>query len=169
MSEKAKKNDSATLRRFWKAIRQWKDRVRYLHGDPHFVAMGMAIGAFVAATPSMPFQTAIAVALAFVLRSSKVAAAVGVWLSNPITLPIFYFASYKLGNLVFGISDVNEMGGEPVNILKLGTDIAIAAVIGGIIIGLCLAVVTYFITRKIYAKIRSCEKMNHSRACEGRL
>ena len=112
---------------------------------------------------------AIAVALAFVLRSSKVAAAVGVWLSNPITFPVFYLASYKLGIFVFGISDANEMGGEPVNILKLGTEIAIATVIGGIIIGLCLAVVTYFITRKIYSKIRSCEKMDHSNACESRL
>ena len=61
------------------------------------------------------------------------------------------------------------MGDEPVNIFKLGTEIAIAAVIGGIIIGLCLAVVTYFITRKLYAKIRSCEKMNQSSACESRL
>ncbi len=169
MREKTAKTNRATVRRFWKGIQPWKDRIKYLHGDPHFVAMGMAIGAFVAATPTMPFQTAIAVALAFVLRSSKVAAAVGVWLSNPITFPVFYLAGYKLGILVFGISDVNEMGGEPVNILKLGTEIAIAAVIGGIIIGLCLAAVTYFITRKIHAKVRSCENMNHNSACESRL
>jgi len=70
--------------RFRLRIQQWRNRVKKFQGDPHFVAMGMAIGVFVAATPSMPFQTAIAVALAFILRSSKAAAAIAVWLSNPI-------------------------------------------------------------------------------------
>ena len=169
MKEEPEKTKSAIVRRFWKEIQQWKRRVKNLHGDPHFVAMGMAIGAFVAATPSMPFQTAIAVTLAFILRSSKIAAAIGVWLCNPITFPVFYLASYKLGTLLFGISDANEIGGEPVNILKLGTGIAIAAVVGGIVIGICLAIVTYFITRITYTKFCSCEKMNHSSACESRL
>ena len=146
---------------FRRRIQQWKNRLKNFHGDPHFVALGMAIGVFVAATPSMPFQTGIAVALAFILRSSKAAAAIGVWISNPITFPVFYLASYKVGTLLFGISSTDNFGGEPVDVLKLGAEVTIAAVTGGIIIGLCLAVTTYFITRKIYTKIRSHEKVNH--------
>ena len=148
-------------RQFWKRILQWKKSVKSFHGDPHFVAMGLAIGVFVAATPSMPFQTAIAIALAYILRSSKSAAVIGVWISNPITFPVFYLASYKVGTLLFGISAAYNFGGEPVDVLKLGADVTIAAVTGGIIIGLCLAVTTYFITRKIYTKIRSREKLYH--------
>ena len=146
---------------FRRRIQQWKNLLKNFHGDPHFVAMGIAIGVFVAATPSMPFQTVIAVALAFILRSSKAAAAIGVWISNPITFPVFYLASYKVGALLFGISSTYKFGGEPVDVLKLGAEVTIAAVTGGIIIGLCLAVATYFITRKIYTKIRSREKLNH--------
>ena len=163
-----KETDSAKSsipRQFWIRFQQWKKRVKNFHGDPHFVAMGMAIGVFVAATPSMPFQTAIAVALAFILRSSKAAAAIGVWLSNPITFPVFYLASYKVGALLFGTSAAYDPGREPVNILKLGTEITIAAVTGGIIIGLCLATATYLITRKIYTKIRSRKKINHKITC----
>ena len=169
MKEETENIKSSIPRPFRLRIQQWKNRVKNFQGKPHFVAMGMAIGVFVAATPSMPFQTAIAVALAFILRSSKAAAAIAVWLSNPITFPVFYLASYKVGTLLFGISAAYDPGGEPVDILKLGAGVTIAAVTGGIIIGLCLAIATYFITRKIYTKIRSCEKLKHNSACENRL
>ena len=169
MKEETNNTKSSIPRQFRLRIQQWKNRVKNFQGDPHFVAMGMAIGVFVAATPSMPFQTAIAVALAFILRSSKAAAAIAVWLSNPITFPVFYLASYKVGTLLFGISASYDAGGKPVDILKLGADITVAALTGGIIIGLCLAVTAYLITRKIYTKIRSREKLNHNSACKSRL
>ncbi len=162
MKVAAVKPKNKILRQLRIRIQQCKNRVKNFHGDPHFVAKGMAIGVFVAATPSMPFQTAIAIVLALILRSSKAAAVIGVWLSNPITFPVFYLASYKVGALLFGISAAYNAGDEPVGILKLGADITIAAITGGIIIGLCLAIVTYFITRKIYTKIRSCGKMTHT-------
>jgi uncharacterized protein (DUF2062 family) len=70
---------------------------------------------------------------------------------------------------IFGISAAFDPGSKPVDILKLGAEVTIATVTGGIIIGLCLAIATYFITRKIYTKIRSCEKLNHNSTCESRL
>ena len=106
MKVEADKTKSSISRQLWIRILQFKNRLINFHGDPQFVARGMAIGVFVAATPSMPFQTAIAIALAFILRSSKAAATIGVWISNPITFPIFYLASYKVGTLLFGISAV---------------------------------------------------------------
>ena len=169
MKEETNDTKSSIPRQFRLKIEQWTNRVKNFSGDPHFVAMGMAIGVFVAATPTMPFQTAIAIAFAYVLRSSKAAAAIGVWLSNPITFPVFYLASYKLGTLFFGISASYEAGGKPVHILKLGADITIAALTGGIVIGLCLATATYFITRKIYTKFRPCGRLNQNGACESRL
>ena len=62
MKEVMNNTKSSIPRQIWIRIQQWKNRVNNFHGDPHFVAMGMAIGVFVAATPSMPFQTAIAIA-----------------------------------------------------------------------------------------------------------
>jgi hypothetical protein len=63
-------------------IKHWMNRTKALNGEPRYAAMGMAVGIFVSATPTIPFQTLIAVALAFIMRGSKAAAAVGVWLSN---------------------------------------------------------------------------------------
>ena len=137
----------------------WINCTKALNGEPRYVAMGMAIGVFVSATPTIPFQTFIAVALSFIMRGSKAAAAIGVWLSNPITFPVFYLASYKTGTFLFGISTVHDFSGQPASdLLKLGFDITLAAIAGGIFIGIFLAIGAYFITSKIVTKIRSREK-----------
>ena len=140
-------------------IKHWAKRTRALNGEPRYVAMGMAAGIFVSATPTIPFQTIIAVALAFIMRGSKSAAALGVWLSNPITFPVFYLASYKIGAFLFGISTDTDIAGHTASdLLKLGFDISLAAITGGIVIGIILAVGAYIITHKIVGKIRSREK-----------
>ena len=140
-------------------IRHWAKRTKALNGEPRYVAMGMAVGIFVSATPTIPFQTIIAVALAFIMRGSKAAAALGVWLSNPITFPVFYLASYKIGAFLFGISTDTDIAGQTTpDLLKLGFDISLAAITGGVIIGIILAIGAYIITYKIVRKIQSREK-----------
>ena len=140
-------------------IRHWAKRTKALNGEPRYVAMGIAVGIFVSATPTIPFQTIIAVALAFIMRGSKAAAALGVWLSNPITFPVFYLASYKIGAFLFGISTDTDITGQTTpDLLKLGLDISLAAITGGVIIGIILAIGAYIITYKIVRKIRSREK-----------
>lgn len=131
-------------------------RLKDLSGDPHYVAKGMAIGVFVAITPTIPFHTAIALALALIFRASKIAAAMGVWFSNPLTIPIFYFASYEAGSLLFGyLAGCNGACESIAGLSKLGVEVALATIIGGIVIGLGPAIAAYFITRTIVARMRS--------------
>jgi uncharacterized protein (DUF2062 family) len=151
-------------------IQRWIGRAKKLNGDPHYVAMGMAIGVFVALTPTIPFHTLIAIVLSFILRASKVAASIGVWISNPITIPFFYLASYKAGTFLFSISGPYNFTAESVSdMLKMGLNITIAAISGGIILGILPAIAAYFITRKIVSNIRSREKLFRKRACDSRL
>ncbi len=136
--------------------REFIDRFKKLQGDPHYVAMGMAIGIFVSITPTIPFHTVIAITLAFVLRGSKPAAAIGVWFCNPVTASIFYLASYKVGMLILGKSAPFDVKYESVlELMKLGTDVTIAMIIGGAILGILPGIAAFFITRKIFTKIRS--------------
>jgi len=147
-------------------IKHWAKRTKALNGEPRYVAMGMAVGIFVSATPTIPFQTIIAVALAFIMRGSKAAAALGVWLSNPITFPVFYLASYKTGAVLFGISADTDIAVQTTSdLLKLGFDISLAAITGGIIIGIILAIGAYIITYKLVHKIRSRERRGQQTAC----
>jgi uncharacterized protein (DUF2062 family) len=137
-------------------IREFVERVKKLEGDPHYIAMGMAIGVFVGITPTMPFHTVIAVALAFILRGSKAAAAIGVWFCNPLTAPFFYLGSYKVGMFIFGNSAPFDIKYESIlELIKLGMDVTMAMIAGGIILGILPGIAAYFITRKIIATIRS--------------
>ena len=141
-------------------LKQWLhdfiERAKKLQGDPHYIAMGMAIGVFVAITPTIPFHTAIALALAFILRGSKPAAVIAVWVSNPVTIPIFYLGSYKVGNFILGNSIPFDPKYESLSELaKLGMDATIAMIAGGVILGIVPGIAVYFITRKIFITLRA--------------
>jgi uncharacterized protein (DUF2062 family) len=130
-------------------------RFKQLNGDPHYVALGMAIGVFISVTPTIPFHTVIALALAFILRGSKAAAAIGVWFSNPITIPLFYKGSYDLGISILGNSAPFSTEYKSIlELLKLGADVTIAMMTGGVILGILPAIAAYFITRRIFIKLR---------------
>lgn len=138
------------------SIKEYVERVKNLEGDPHFVAMGMAIGVFIGITPTIPFHTILAIALAFIFRGSKAAAALGVWFSNPITAPIFYEGSYKVGMYLFGNKASFDLKYKSIlELLNLGLDITVAMIAGGVILGILPAVASYFITRKIFTPMRS--------------
>jgi len=136
-------------------FREFIDRVKNLEGDPHFVAMGLAIGVFIGITPTIPFHTVLAVSLAIIFRGSKAAAALGVWFSNPVTAPIFYWGSYKVGMYLLGNPAPFDVKYESIlELLDLGMDVTTAMITGGIILGILPGIASYFITRKIIATIR---------------
>jgi uncharacterized protein (DUF2062 family) len=137
-------------------IKHGTEKLKNLSGDPHYIAKGMAIGVFVSITPTIPLHTVIALSLALIFRASKIAAAIGVWLSNPLTIPIFYFASYRAGSFLFGdLAACNGICESITDLLKLGIGVALATIIGGIVIGLAPAAATYFITRTIITRMKS--------------
>jgi uncharacterized protein (DUF2062 family) len=151
--QQASKKSEGFLQKY--NLREFVKRVKRLEGDPHYIAMGMAIGVFVGITPTMPFHTVIAVALAFILRGSKAAAALGVWFCNPITAPFFYLGSYKTGMFILGHSAPFDVKYESVlELIKLGTDVTMAMIVGGIILGILPGIAAYFITRNIITRIR---------------
>jgi hypothetical protein len=137
---------------------RWKRSLRLLYlrlmrlkGQPEEIAGGMAIGVFVGMTPTVPLHTVLAVSIAFLLRKSKLAAAAGVWISNPLFLPLVYFLDYKVGRAIIGktvpslaVSDFSIS-----HLIKMGWEISYPMFIGGFITGLLFAVPSYFITKQL--------------------
>ncbi len=136
-------------------IKSLVDRIKKLQGDPRYIAMGMAIGVFVGVTPTIPFHTIIAIALAFVLKGSKPAAAIGVWFANPVTIPIFYIGSFKLGTLILNKPIPFDVKFESLNeLMTLGLDVTIAMVVGGAILGILPAILAYILTYRFMLMVR---------------
>jgi uncharacterized protein (DUF2062 family) len=116
----------------------------------------MAIGIFISMTPFFPFHTAIALTISVILRGSKRAAAVGVWLSNPLTIPICYFITYKLGIILLGTdSFYNPEWNTFADIVKMGFDMVYAMIIGGVVLGTALAIPSYYATKKIFQRMQA--------------
>ena len=130
-------------------------RIKELQGDPRYIAMGMAIGVFVGVTPTIPFHTVIALALAFIFRGSKPAAAIGVWFANPVTIPIFYIGSFKVGTLILNKPIPFDVKFESISeLMTLGLDVTIAMIVGGAILGILPAIIAYFLTYRIMIRVR---------------
>ncbi len=137
-------------------FKKLKKRIKKLKGDPHYIALGMAAGVFIAATPTFPLQTFFAIGLAFILKASKTAAAIGSLFSNPLTIPFIYWGSYKIGYLFSkNITALNIKKINFAEMLNYGADIAVAMFAGGAILGIIPAFIAYFITKKIFIKIRN--------------
>ncbi len=137
-------------------LQQFITQIKSLQGDPHYIAKGMAIGVFVGVTPTVPFHTVTAIFLSFILKGSKLAAATGVWACNPLTLPFFYYGSYKVGTYLFGLSAPFDPSYETLTeLFKIGAELTLAMITGGVIIGIPIGVVAYIITLKIFTRIRS--------------
>jgi uncharacterized protein (DUF2062 family) len=131
-------------------------RMRQLEGNPHHLALGMAVGIFVSITPIIPFQTLVAIALAFLVRGSKSAAVLGSWLSNPLTIPVVYFANYKLGCALLGYQKTldNIAFDSFADLMELGLEVTLAMIVGGVIIGAVLGTLAYVVTLRVFITIR---------------
>ncbi|PYL81164.1 MAG: hypothetical protein DMF21_06240 [Verrucomicrobia bacterium] len=71
---------------------------------PHSIALGSAIGIFFGFTPLYPLKTLLSIAVAWMFRCNKIAAAIAVTLHDVIifAMPAVYFGEYKLGCWTLG-------------------------------------------------------------------
>jgi hypothetical protein len=131
-----------------------RKKLRYLyyravrsHGEPRQVAMGMAIGVAVSLTPT-PGHTPLAIAVAALTGQSKLAAAVGVWVNNPVTMPIVYPGAYALGAWLLG-RPLHLPGGflkAITSFSSLASGLLLPAWLGCAVLAVPLGAATYWLT-----------------------
>jgi len=138
-----------------KKAMKWRRQFRYLHlrfvrlrATPANLARGLAIGVFWGMFPLPGVQMLIAVLNAALFRSSKLAAAAGTWLSNPLTtLPLTLF-NFHVGQSLLNREAI-EFSSDHLrslqSILELGTDFAISYLFGCLVVGTVAAPLVYFL------------------------
>ena len=149
-----------------------KKRIKYFHnkfislkGEPRAIAMGMAIGVFVGVTPTIPFHTVLVILITVLFRQNLAAAYLGTWIvSNPITIPFFYFIQYEIGHHLLRTAsyDFNFSDMSLQYIISLGWHIAFPLLLGGVMMAPLFAVPAYFITHHAIITFR--KSMNHDNA-----
>ena len=127
------------------------ERFIKIRGEPRKIALGFALGLFVGMSPTMGLQIAIAVFFAALFKWNKISAAIGVWITNPVTAPFIYGMTYVTGARLLGIKKTyilnSEINLDTINkILQKAPGIFWALIIGGLIIGLPLAIAGYYLS-----------------------
>jgi len=134
----------------------------------------VAIGTIVAFTPTIGFQTLLALGLATLLNANRPVSIVPTWLTNPATIPPVYAFTYYLGSLFWGgppprqvahmlLDAAKELGSlDPLAMraqvdvfLGLGSDVFVSMWIGGLIVGVLASAVLYPLTFHLVIRLRA--------------
>lgn len=87
-------------------------------GTPHQIALGAAIGIFVALTPTVGLQMIIAVIIAKLFGANWLVAAPMAWLTNPVTAPPYFYGTYKLGLSLMGGEEGYDVFGKIIELAE---------------------------------------------------
>lgn len=147
-----------------------------LQGDPHSLAMGVAIGLFIGITPTVPLHTAFIIILAWPLRGNILAGLLAATaISNPLTwLPQYYF-SWRLGNWLLpghlsweriqSLLSLFASGASFKQSLallgQLGLEAAAVMLVGGILLAIPFTCAGYILTLKFFRAIRKKRMEKH--------
>lgn len=147
-----------------------------LQGDPHSLALGVAVGLFVGITPTIPLHTALILILAWILRGNILAALIAATaISNPLTwLPQYYFC-WRLGSWLLpgrlSWTRIQELLGlltsgtgfkESLALLgQLGLEAVVVMLVGGVLLAIPFTCVGYLLSFKFFRALRKKRQEKH--------
>jgi len=129
---------------------------------PHSIALGSAIGIFFGFTPLWSLKTLLSIAVAWICRCNKIAAAIAVTVHDALifVMPAIYFAEYKVGcwtlrrptpahrvRFHFGLHDYLNW--------DVFHRLVWPAAIGSLFLAIPSAVTVYFVMRMLISRARS--------------
>jgi uncharacterized protein (DUF2062 family) len=135
------------------------DRFIKLKGAPREIALGFALGLLIGMTPFFGVHFVSSILLASLLGWSKIAAIVGMNVTNVVTAPLIYPVNYWVGLKLVGFSrEIDWSVGLNVtdflSLMRQSPLILVDLSIGGMILGIPLAVGGYFIAFRIVRNYR---------------
>ncbi|MBI1335836.1 MAG: DUF2062 domain-containing protein [Phycisphaera sp.] len=157
--------DASRKKSWWS--RAWHSVVS-LHGEPWQIALGFALGVFISFTPTIGLQLVLAALLATLFNLSRPAAVLPIFITNPLTIPPIFAFTYYVGcffwptptrpmsharqvleEVMHNVARHNfyELQGQFEEVLKLGKEMIMPMVIGGVLIGVLTAIPSYFIVK----------------------
>ena len=171
-----------------RAIEYVAIRLKRIPDTPHKISLGMSCGIFASFTPLFGLHFLIAGLLSYLLRANVLASLIGTFVGNPITFPIITVFNLKLGEWILGSSEYSSGDGGKIfegfldfifliyksfftegsigenNVPRMNeflNGVFIPYSLGGLIFGIFIAVISYFLLRPLvatYQKKRSALK-----------
>lgn len=155
----------------WRRFRDWIGHLHFrlvtIQDTPHSIALGVAIGIFFGFTPLWSLKTLLSIAVAWVCKSNKIAAAISVQLHDLILpfMPAIYLWEYKVGFWA-----MHGHFPRRINFRTLALrdyvhwetffTVGRPLLIGSLILGLPCAAIVYLICRGLVTRSRTPEPAN---------
>jgi len=153
-----------------RAARYYYLKFRRLRGNPRSLALGSAIGAFMAVMPIMPLRTIVIIACTAFIRASTLAAfIVATIISNPFTYVPLYYCAFVMGNVVTpyridwqrvqSVLDIVGGSGEFSEsiqaVFSLGLETVMVLLAGGFVLAIPIGLITYSFSLQFFTKRRN--------------
>ena len=116
--------------------------------SPHEIALGVAVGIFVAFIPLFGTHTIMAIALASLLRVNTLIVLLGTQISNPLTLPFQLFISAEVGSVILNGKFVEIKFSHELSYL-LGHYL-LPIIVGGLILGIVGSGLSYLLVKGFF-------------------
>lgn len=147
--------------------RRFVHRILQINDTPESIALGTAVGIWLAMTPTVGIQMILMIIIGTVVRANRLAGIVMVYISNPLTLVPIYWGDYWLGSVLMGQETVTRAAfEEDLNqILRLFNEqgawdslryaidaklkIFVPMMVGGSVLGAVLAAPAYPLTLRV--------------------
>ena len=182
-----------SLKGISRAIEYVGIRLKRIPDTPHKISLGMSCGIFASFTPLFGLHFLIAGLLSYLLRANVLASLIGTFVGNPITFPIITVFNLKLGEWLLGSSEYSSGDGGKIfegfldfifliyksfftegsigensvpRMNELLSGIFIPYSLGGLILGIFSAIISYFLLRSLvstYQKKRDALKTKRSK------
>jgi uncharacterized protein (DUF2062 family) len=146
-------------------VLRWVIRLR---SSPRAIAGGLAIGTFIAFTPTVGVQLILALFAATLFNMNRPASMIPVWITNPLTVAPIYTFNYWIGLKMWSGPPLHEVSGMFIDISKtmaklefwnikdqfmailhMGWEILIPLILGSIAVGVVSGILVFIFTRKL--------------------
>ncbi|HBI14546.1 MAG TPA: DUF2062 domain-containing protein [Desulfobulbaceae bacterium] len=158
-----------------RTVKFYAMKFKRLRGDPRSLALGTAIGVFIGISPTIPLHTVGIIGVTLLLRVSTIAALISATVvSNPLTMGPLYYLCWLVGDLILPgrltwdrilvVLDTLKSSGfidSLKSVSQLGANAIMVLLSGWLILGLPLAVASYFLSLRFFIAVREKRRRKH--------
>ena len=139
-------------------------KILQIDDTPESIALGTAIGVFIAMTPTVGIQMVLALIFCTLFRANRLAGVVMVYISNPFTMVPLYWLDYVIGAKILAMETVTrpsfdtafagfvvqfqnfEVWAAFKSLVAVNLELALPTLVGGGLVGLVCAITVYPLT-----------------------
>jgi uncharacterized protein len=148
---------------FKQRLRSLWQKLLSLNASPEQIAGGFAIGMFASCFPILPFDTPVAIGLAWLCGLNVIAAVTATSITVFVVpvIPFVWWAAYHVGRLIIPSRHaVAFRHAHAAEVLKMGWGVYSATLVGSVAFALPIALLSYVLIKRLVTQFQSAQRQS---------